>query len=488
MNHARAASHHTDIIIVGAGLSGIGAAYHITTRCSDQRFKILESREAIGGTWDLFQYPGIRSDSDMYTLGYSFKPWISDDAIADGPAILRYIRETAEENDLVKHIQFNSEVKTASWCSAAAQWTLGVINKQSGIIENHTCQFLFLCSGYYDYDQGYMPALKGAENFIGPLFHPQHWPRDLTYENKKVVVIGSGATAVTIVPQLAKKASSVIMLQRTPTYYFSAPKKDGIANFLRKVLPLKMAYFLSRWKNILMGVGSYSFFRKWPQTSKNFLIKIAKKEIGSEKFDHKHFDPPYNPWDQRLCLIPDSDLFKTVKEGKAEIITDHIDHITTKGILLQSGKCIDADIIVCATGLKVKILGGISLDIDGQQYKPSDSYCYRGMMFTDIPNMALSFGYTNASWTLKSDLTAEYVCRLLNYMKKNNLKTCIPRMREIDIRDEPFLDFNSGYILRNNHLLPKQGHRRPWRVFQNYILDIFNFRYHKINDKALDFD
>ncbi len=476
-----------DVLIVGAGLSGIGAAYHLKTKCPDRSFHVLEARDNIGGTWDLFKYPGIRSDSDMYTLGYSFKPWISDNAIADGPAILSYIRETATENDLLEHIQFNAKVVTANWDSNEAKWTIGILNTKTQQLEYHQSSFLYMCCGYYDYDQGYLPDFKQVDQFKGPFFHPQLWPSDLNYDGKKIVVIGSGATAVTLVPELAKKASHVTMLQRSPTYILSAPQKDTIANTLRKILPLKLAYFLSRWKNILLGISLFSFFRKFPETSKKLLIKGAEKEIGAEKFEEKHFNPSYNPWDQRLCLVPDSDLFKSIKNGGASIVTDEVDYFTNNGLMTKSGKMIDADIIVSATGLKMKVLGGTKLTIDGVTRAPSDTYCYRGMMFTDIPNMILSFGYTNASWTLKSDLTADYVCRLLNYMSTKKLKICTPRMKDADIKEEPFLDFNSGYVLRAMDELPKQGNKRPWKVFQNYILDIFNFRYHKINDEALDF-
>ncbi len=477
---------HFDVIIVGAGLSGIGAAHHMKTKCPHHSFIILEARDAMGGTWDLFKYPGIRSDSDMYTLGYHFKPWVADEAIADGPAILDYIHETASEDGTDRLIRYNHKVIDAEWSSESSSWSINVEHKDG----NRTilsCNFLFMCSGYYDYDNGYMPDFPGLEDYKGTLIHPQKWPKDLDYTDQEIIVVGSGATAVTLVPELAKKASKVTMLQRSPTYIINAPQKDVIANFLRKILPGKLAYLLSRWKNILFSLGFFKFCRKWPNAARKLIMKGVKKQLGDDYDVNKHFNPKYNPWDQRLCLVPDNDLFDSINEGKSEVITDHIETFTQKGIRLQSGKELNADIIVSATGLQLKFLGGLSLTVDGTEIIPRETHCYRGMMFSGVPNLALAFGYTNASWTLKCDLTCDYITRLLNYMKMNEIKKVIPRFNDPTVKDEPFVDFNSGYVLRSIDDLPKQGSKRPWKVYQNYILDIFNFRYSSLKDGALEF-
>ena len=477
---------HYDVIIVGAGLSGIGAAHHIKNKCPNHSFAILEARENMGGTWDLFKYPGIRSDSDMYTLGYIFKPWIAKEAIADGPAILSYIQETAQEDQTDQLIKYNHKVINASWSSESNHWTVEV-ELNGGIKTNYSCDFLFMCSGYYDYDSGYMPDFDRIEEFGGTLIHPQKWPADLDYSGKKIVVIGSGATAVTLVPELAKKAAHVTMLQRSPTYIINAPERDAIANFLRKILPNKVAYFLSRWKNILFSLGFFKACRKWPKTMKKLIMSGIRKQLGKDYDVQRHFSPNYNPWDQRLCLVPDNDLFESINAGTSSVVTDHIEHFTETGIKLKSGDHLDADIVVSATGLKLKFLGGLEVEVDGRPIKGSEMYCYRGMMFSDVPNLALAFGYTNASWTLKCDLTCDYVTRLLNYMRKHDVKKCVPRFVDPSVLPEPFVDFSSGYVLRSLDDLPKQGSKRPWKVYQNYILDIFNFRHSKLDDRALEF-
>lgn len=476
---------HFDVIIVGAGLSGIGAAHHIRHKCPDRSFAILESRATMGGTWDLFKYPGIRSDSDMYTLGYSFKPWISDDAIADGPAILDYINETAQESNLDDHIHYNHKVVSVNWTSEDSKWQIQAT--VGGQVISFSCNFLFLCSGYYSYDNGYTPEFEGMENFGGQIVHPQKWTEDIDYTDKKVVVIGSGATAVTLVPELAKKASLVTMLQRSPSYILNAPKQDKIAIFLRKILPNGLAYKMARWKNILMSILFFKASRRWPKAIKGMIMKGIQKELGSEIDVNKHFNPTYNPWDQRLCLVPDNDLFLALKGGQADIVTDHIQRFTSDGIELKSGKTLNADLIVTATGLVMEFASNITITVDGLETHSSDLYCYRGMMFSGVPNLALSFGYTNASWTLKSDLTCDRVCRLLNYMTKHKYTQCIPTLNDEEIQEIPFLDFSSGYVMRAMDDMPKQGANRPWRVFQNYVLDIFNFRYSSLKDKYMEF-
>ncbi len=477
---------HYDVIIVGAGLSGISAAHHIKTRCPGKTFLILEARESMGGTWDLFRYPGIRSDSDMYTLGYSFRPWTNPKAIADGPAIRDYIKETAREEQLEQYIKYQHRVSSASWNSDDHQWTL-ICDLPTGSVE-FSCGFLFTCSGYYRYDQGYMPDYPGVDDYEGQLIHPQHWPEDLDYSDQQITVIGSGATAVTLVPELAKQAQHVTMLQRTPTYVVSAPERDILANLSRKILPAKAAYRIARWKNILMSMAFYKAARRWPKAIKKMIQNGVKKELGKDYDIQKHFNPPYNPWDQRLCLVPDNDLFESLKSGKSEIVTDHIERFTSDGILLRSGKEIKSDIIVSATGLQMQVLGGMELTIDGQTRKSEDSYCYRGMMFSDIPNLANAMGYTNASWTLKCDLTAEHVCSLLNHMDRHNYVQVTPIYSDDPSVNEPLLDFSSGYVKRALAHLPKQGKEKPWRVHQNYIMDLIDMRYSKVADENLRFE
>ncbi|MBW2314603.1 MAG: NAD(P)/FAD-dependent oxidoreductase, partial [Deltaproteobacteria bacterium] len=407
---------HFDVVIVGAGLSGIGAAYHLQQRCPTKTFTLLESRDAVGGTWDLYRYPGIRSDSDMHTLGYSFKPWLAEKAIADGPSILDYVNETADENDIRRHIQFNRQLDGAAWSSQDALWTLDVAATDDGATpEPLTCNFLLMCTGYYSYDEPHRPSFPGEESFEGPLFHPQDWPEDLDYRDKRVVVIGSGATAVTILPAMAEQTAHITMLQRSPTYVASAPAVDAVANGLRKFLPAMLAYRITRWKNILFQRWMYQRTRVAPDQVKRFLLRRVRKHLGPD-YVEKHFTPSYNPWDQRLCLIPDADLFKAIQSGKASVVTDRIDHITKKGIQLESGEQLDADIIIAATGLNLKQLGGAQLQVDGEPVHFPDTFSYKGMMYSDVPNLVQTFGYINASWTLRADLTAEYTCRVLNRM------------------------------------------------------------------------
>ena len=477
---------HFDVLIVGAGLSGIGAAARMKMECPEKSFAILEGRTASGGTWDLFRYPGIRSDSDMFTLGYRFRPWNNPKAIADGPAILEYIRETAQEFKIDKEIRYNTRVKKAEWSTENAFWTVEAETGDDQQIKHLTCNFLYLCTGYYDYENGYTPDFAGMEKFKGRIVHPQKWTNDIDYKNKKVVVIGSGATAVTLVPALAEKAAHVTMLQRSPTYVVSRPGKDKIANFLRAILPNRAAYMLSRWKNVLLGMFFYNLARKRPSVMKNLIAKGVKKNLG-EDYDLKHFTPKYNPWDQRLCLVPDSDLFKAIRENRASIVTDEIETFTENGLQLKSGARLDADIIVTATGLVLKLMAGLELILDGAKVEISKTLAYKGMMFSDVPNLASAFGYTNASWTLKCDLTAEYVCRLLKYMDKNNFQICTPRVKDSTVEPAPVLDFNSGYVQRALDTLPKQGTKTPWRLHQNYVKDLSMLRYGRLNDGTMEF-
>ncbi|HEX6124367.1 MAG TPA: NAD(P)/FAD-dependent oxidoreductase [Pyrinomonadaceae bacterium] len=475
---------HVDVVIVGAGLSGIGGACQLRIACPDKSFVILEGREAMGGTWDLFRYPGVRSDSDMYTLGYRFRPWRDAKAIADGPAILNYIHDTAREFDVETHIRYGHRVRRASWSSEDARWT---IEAETGSgVTTFTCNFVYLCTGYYDYENGYTPEWEGFNKFRGKIVHPQKWPEYLDYAGKRVVVIGSGATAVTLVPSMAETAEHVTMLQRSPTYIVSMPAEDAIANFLRRLLPESAAYTLTRWKNVIRQMFFYVLSRKRPQIMKRLINKGIRTELG-EDYDIRHFTPPYNPWDQRLCLVPDSDLFRVIREGKASIVTDEIDSFTETGVQLKSGEHLDADIIVTATGLVLKLMAGLQLVVDGAPVDLSKTIAYKGMMYSDVPNLASAFGYTNASWTLKCDLTAEYVCRLLKHMDRHGFAQCTARLTDPSVKPERVLDFTSGYVLRALHTLPSQGSKMPWRLHQNYFKDLSMLRYGSVEDGTMEF-
>ena len=479
------AIEHFDVLIVGAGLSGVGAGYHLQTHCPGKTYAILEGREAIGGTWDLFRYPGIRSDSDMYTLGYSFRPWREAKAIADGPSILRYVRETAKDHGVDRKIRFNHKVQQASWSSETATWTVEA--EHDGQIVQLTCNFLLMCSGYYDYAAGYTPPWEGVETFGGRIVHPQHWPADLDYTGKKVVVIGSGATAVTLVPEMAKTASHVTMLQRSPTYVVSRPAEDALANWLRAKLPIMLAYRITRWKNVLMQMLFFNIARKKPEKTKAQLIGLVSEHLGPDYDVATHFTPRYNPWDQRLCLVPDADLFASLKAGTSSVVTDHIEAFTPTGLKLTSGATLDADVVVTATGLVMQLAGGMKVVVDGQPADLSQSLSYKGMMFSDVPNFASTFGYTNASWTLKADLTAEYVCRLINHMDRTGTVQCTPRVTDPDMPVEPWLDFSSGYVQRGIGKFPKQGAQKPWKAYQNYALDLVTLRLGKVDDGTMVF-
>ena len=471
---------HFDVVVVGAGLSGIGAGYHLQTMSPDRSYVILEGRPALGGTWDLFRYPGIRSDSDMYTLGYSFKPWTEAKAIADGPSILKYVSETARDFGIDQHIRFKHHVKRAAWSTADARWTVDSEGPDGPV--TYTCNFLFMCSGYYNYARGHTPEWKGAESFAGRIVHPQFWPNDLDYAGKKVVVIGSGATAVTLIPAMADTAAHVTMLQRSPTYVVSRPAEDAAANWLRARLPAKLAYSLVRWRNVLFGMFFFNMARKRPAKVKDRLIGMVRDELGPDYDIDRHFTPKYNPWDQRLCLVPDSDLFGVLRSGKASVVTDTIDHFTPSGIALSSGETLKADVVVTATGLELQLLSDVAFSVDGAPVDLSKTFNYKGMMFSDVPNMASSFGYTNASWTLKADLTCAYVCRLLNTMKTRGLRQATPRVGDTMLVPAPFLDFSSGYVTRAMEKFPKQGSKAPWRVHQNYARDLLALRYGSVDD------
>lgn len=477
-------AEHFDVIIVGAGLSGIGAARHLKHRCPEKTFTLLESREASGGTWDLFKYPGIRSDSDMFTLGYSFKPWTEVKALADGPSILRYIRETAREEDIESKIRLKHKVVAASWSTSDIRWTVEV--DAAGETKIFTCSFLWMCAGYYSYTEAYTPDFRGRERFRGEIVHPQFWSDQVAYAGKRVVVIGSGATAVTLVPELAKKAARVVMLQRSPTYVLSRPAVDPIASWLRQKLPSQLAYDVSRWKNVAGAMALYTLSRRRPQMMRKWITDMVKKQLPDVDVE-KHFNPRYDPWDQRLCLVPDNDLFEAVREGRASIVTDTIATFTEKGLELTSGEELEADLIVTATGLKLQFAGAVKLTVDGQPVDVSKTMNYKGSMFSDVPNLVCVFGYTNASWTLKADLVAEFVCRILKHMEATGTRVCVPRKLDPDLKEEPFVDFSSGYVTRALAELPKQGSKFPWRLYQNYALDVAMFRLGKLDDGSLVF-
>jgi monooxygenase len=476
-----------DVLVVGAGISGIGAGYHLQTSCPGRTYAILEGRDDIGGTWDLFRYPGIRSDSDMYTLGYSFKPWTNPRAIADGWSILEYLRETATEHGIDRHIRFRHRVRRASWSSKDARWTVEVERGERRDIVHFTCNFLFMCSGYYDYAEGYTPAFPGIERFAGRIVHPQKWTDDIDYAGKRVVVIGSGATAVTLVPEMAKQAAHVTMLQRSPTYIVSMPGEDVIANWLRHRLPAGFAYAMTRWKNVLLGMWFYRFCRRNPKRARALITGWLRKELGSGYDISTHFNPRYNPWEQRLCLVPDSDLFDAMRRGRASVVTDQIETFTEKGLKLRSGAELDADLVVTATGLNLLLLGGIDVTVDGARVDFTKTFNYKGMMFSDVPNLALAVGYTNASWTLKAELICRYVCRLLDHMARTGMRQCTPRLRDPGLEPTPFLDLTSGYVQRGLHMFPKQGSKIPWKLHQNYARDLLLLKRGRVDDGVMEF-
>ena len=475
---------HVDVLIVGAGLSGIGAACHLAVDAPGRSYAILEARESSGGTWDLFRYPGVRSDSDMYTLGYRFRPWQGDKALADGPSILRYVRETAAEYGVDEHVRYGHSVRRADWSSTDRRWT--VTAEHEGAEVALTCDVLWACTGYYDYDEGYTPVIAGLEDYEGRVVHPQHWPDDLDLADQRVVVIGSGATAMTLVPAIAAETAHVTMLQRSPTYVLSMPSRDGLAARARRLLPERLAYGFTRWKNVLMTTGFYQLSRRRPALVRRLIRKAAVAQLPEDYDVDTHFRPTYNPWDQRLCLVPDGDLFRAVSRGDASIVTDRIDSFTPKGLLLTSGEELPADIVVTATGLNLKAFGGAVLTIDGAPVHLPETMAYKGMLLSGVPNFVFTVGYTNASWTLKADLVAQYVVRLLQHLDRTGNRVFVAR-RQPDVEEQPFMDFAAGYVLRSLHQFPKQGDRAPWRLRQNYLRDVVTIRHGRVTDDAMHF-
>ena len=478
---------HFDVIVVGAGLSGIGAGFHLQSRCPSRTYAILEGRGAIGGTWDLFRYPGVRSDSDMYTLGYSFRPWKEPKAIADGASILAYVRDTAKDFGIDRKIRFEHRVTEAAWSSEESRWTVTAEKGPSRERVTFTCNFLFACSGYYRYAAGYTPEFPGMERFRGRVVHPQRWTPDIEYAGKRVVVIGSGATAVTLVPELSKTAAHVTMLQRSPTYVLARPDEDALANWARERLSERVAYAFTRWKNVLLGMLFFRLSRWVPDYVKRRILEGVRAELGPEYDVGKHFTPTYRPWDQRVCLVPNGDLFRAIRDGRASVVTDTIASFAEGGIELTSGAKLDADLVVTATGLELEVLGGVAFTVDGRPVDFSKTFAYKGMMYSDVPNFASCFGYTNASWTLKCDLTCAYVCRLLNWMSRRGYRSCTPQVGDEPLSRRPWLDFSSGYIQRSIARFPSQGSRAPWKLYQNYALDLLSLRFGRLEDGVMHF-
>ena len=475
-----------DMVIIGAGISGIGAACHLTRKTPSKSFVVLESRKEIGGTWDLFRYPGIRSDSDMHTLGYSFKPWKHEKSIADGSSILRYIHETAEEYDVQKNIRHGQKVEVVSWDSVKGVWTI-ILSKQGQNTTTISCSYIYSCTGYYRYDKGYMPEFSNLESFSGQIIHPQRWPDNFNYDGKTVVVIGSGATAITLVPAMAKSAKHVTMLQRSPTYVISSPSTDKLAAKIERFLPEKMAYMVTRWKNVIAQMILYRMSKRWPDYIRGKLIHWTKLQLGKDFDVDEHFSPQYKPWDQRLCLVPNGDLFKSLRKGSSSIVTDHIDQFYDKGIRLKSGKSLEADVVVTATGLELLALGGIKIEVDGKFVDISETTQYKGMMLSDVPNLFFATGYTNASWTLKCDLTSEYVCRLINHLDKTNKNICVPRTKNSTLKQVMSIGLESGYVQRSIDKFPKEGIISPWKLHQNYFLDLIGLRFKSVKDDFMEF-
>ena len=487
MARTAAPTTHVDVLVVGAGLSGIGAGHYLQTECPWASYAILEARDTIGGTWDLFRYPGIRSDSDMHTLGYSFRPWDGEKSIADGDSILQYIKDTASESGVDAHIRFGHRVTAADWSTPEALWHIAAERTDTGETVHLTAGFLFSCSGYYRYDHGYLPAFEGMDDFAGTIVHPQAWPDDIDVAGKRIVVIGSGATAVTLVPALARSAAHVTMLQRSPTYIASLPEKSPVVALLRRLLPARQAGVAAKWFHALTTQAFYQVSRRYPQLVRRLLLKGLERQLPPGYDIGTHFTPQYNPWDQRFCAVPNGDLFKSICAGTSSVVTDHIERFTEQGLLLASGQHLDADIIVTATGLELLFLGGIELSVDGEAVDPGSRLTYKGMMLEGVPNLAVALGYTNASWTLKCDLTCDYVCRLLNHMHRRGQTTCVARNHDASIASGPVLGLTSGYIQRSAHLLPKQGSRPPWKVHQSYLRDYRALKMSDVEDACMEF-
>lgn len=470
---ADAPVEHIDVVIVGAGLSGVGAAYRLQTECPERSYAIIEARQSMGGTWDLFRYPGVRSDSDMFTLGYAFKPWRESKVLADGRSILSYIKETAAEFGIDRRIRYGTKVVGADWSTATARWTVTLEHTDEDgarTLTTVTCDFLYSCAGYYDYDQGHAPEFPGADSFTGTVVHPQFWPEDLDHAGKRVIVIGSGATAVTLVPAMARSAAHVTMLQRSPTWIGSLPSRDRLADGIRAVLPAGAAHRVVRTKNILFTIGLYQFCRRSPKAARRLLTGLNKRIVKDDQLVADHLTPSYAPWDQRLCAVPDADLFEALKSGDAEIVTDHIDRFVPEGIRLKSGRVLEADVVVTATGLQLLAFGGIAPSVDGRPVELDKQFVWRGAMMTGVPNFAVCIGYTNASWTLRADLTSRLVCKVLNHLRENGYAAVEPRPTST-LHERPLLDLASGYVQRSIDAFPRQGDRGPWKVRQNYLLD-----------------
>ncbi|MFI8481332.1 flavin-containing monooxygenase [Pseudomonas sp. NPDC078700] len=481
------AHEHHSVVIIGAGLSGIGMACHLSRQCPGKGFSIIERRDNLGGTWDLFRYPGIRSDSDMFSFGYQFRPWNELKVLADGPSICQYISETAEQYGISQHIQFGYEVTAADWSSAEQCWMLTVQANATGQIRTVSCDFLISCTGYYNHRSGYLPDFPGIEQFNGQCIHPQHWPEDLDYRGKNIVVIGSGATAVTLVPAMAEEAGHITMLQRSPSYIFSVPGRDQLSALLRRFLPESWVYKLARKRNIAVQRWMFKAAKRWPNKVRNILLKGVRKQLPDD-FDMRHFSPAYKPWDERLCAVPDGDLFRAISHGKASIVTDQIDTFNPQGIRLKSGQQLDADIIITATGLQLQVLGGLTLSLDGKPCLINQQLTYKGVMMEGVPNMGWIFGYTNASWTLKADIAAGYLCRLLNHMDEQQQKTVVARDTEGCAVDESIMGaLQSGYVQRANEVLPRQGSKLPWRLLNDYARDSTMLLEEPVADPYLQF-
>ncbi|HEX4660347.1 MAG TPA: NAD(P)/FAD-dependent oxidoreductase [Streptosporangiaceae bacterium] len=478
---------HLDVLIVGAGLSGIGAGHYLQTQCPWASWAIFEARESIGGTWDLFRYPGVRSDSDMFTLGYAFRPWDSDKAIADGDSILKYIKDTAAQAGIDGRIRFRHRVVQAAWSSDEARWQITAQRTDTGELVEVTCGFIFCCTGYYRYDQGYLPDFAGMDRFEGTIVHPQAWPGDLSYDGMRVLVIGSGATAVTLVPALAATAEHVTMVQRSPTYIASMPSRDPVAGAIQRALPRRYSGPAIKWFKALTTQGFFRLSRSRPELVKKMLRRMLERQLPAGYDIDTHFTPRYNPWDQRFCLAPDGDFFQAIGNGTASLVTDHVDTFTEKGVRLRSGTELEADIIVTATGIELLFLGGIELSVDGQAVDPASRLTYKGMMLEGVPNVAVAVGYTNASWTLKCDLTCGYVCRLVNHMRATGMRQATPVNRGSSATTRPLLDLTSGYIQRSAHRFPKQGSRFPWQIHQSYLRDYRSLKMSGIEDGAMVF-
>lgn len=478
---------HLDVAVVGAGLSGVGAGWYLQERCPWASYAIFEARDAIGGTWDLFRYPGVRSDSDMYTLGYRFRPWDRPQAIADGGSILAYIRETAAESGVERHIRFGHRIVAADFSSAEARWHVTAERTDTGETVRFTCGFLFGCTGYYRYDQGYLPEFPDLDRFEGTLVHPQAWPADLDVAGKKVVVIGSGATAITLVPALADSAEQVTMLQRSPTYVAAVPGDSPIHGVVRRVLPERLAADVTRWFHALFTQGFYRLSKRRPELVKRILFAGLRRQLPAGYDMATHFTPRYNPWDQRFCIAPGGDLFQAIREGRAEVVTDTIERFTANGIVVSSGVELPADVVVTATGLQLLFFGGARVSVDGEEVDLPSRMTYKGMMLEGVPNLAFSVGYTNASWTLRCELICDYVCRILDHMHRSGHRQCTARNGDVSISPEPLLGLSSGYIQRAAHLFPKQGPHFPWQVHQSYLRDYRDMRLRGVEDGVMVF-